>query len=113
MSIESRIPPGPTSAKVTVLYGHPAEPDEFEEYYRETHLPLARRIPGLQQLEAGRVVGGGGDGTPPAYYRIAELYFAHVDDVGRGLESSEGQAAVDDIPKFATGGATVLISEVG
>ncbi len=28
------------------------------------------------------------------------------------LSSEEGQAAVDDIPNFATGGVTIFISEV-
>jgi uncharacterized protein (TIGR02118 family) len=26
--------------KLTVLYGHPDDPDAFEEYYANTHMPL-------------------------------------------------------------------------
>ena len=29
--------------KITVLYGHPKNPQEFERYYAEKHMPLAAR----------------------------------------------------------------------
>jgi uncharacterized protein (TIGR02118 family) len=36
--------------KLTVLYGHPDDPDAFEEYYENTHMPLARKIPNVQRI---------------------------------------------------------------
>lgn len=42
--------------KVTVLYGHPADPDAFEEHYMERHLPLVENMPNLQRFEAARIV---------------------------------------------------------
>ncbi|MEN0135068.1 MAG: EthD family reductase, partial [Rhodococcus sp. (in: high G+C Gram-positive bacteria)] len=33
-----------------VLYGQPTEPDSFRTYYRDTHLPLARKLPGIRAL---------------------------------------------------------------
>ena len=33
--------------KVTALYGHPTNPDEFEKYYGGTHLPLAAKMKGV------------------------------------------------------------------
>lgn len=35
-----------------------------------------------------------------------------MDQLQQSLDSEEGQAATGDIPNFATGGVTVLISEV-
>ena len=29
--------------KLTVLYGHPTNPEAFEEHYRKTHLPTPPR----------------------------------------------------------------------
>src|SRR5215216_6272418 len=31
--------------KLTVLYGHPDDPDAFEEYYANTHMPLVDKCP--------------------------------------------------------------------
>lgn len=33
--------------KVVVCYGHPEDSDAFDAHYRDVHIPLARRIPGL------------------------------------------------------------------
>lgn len=29
--------------KLVVMYGHPEEPEAFEAYYSETHLPIAAK----------------------------------------------------------------------
>ena len=61
--------------KITLLYGHPLDPPAFERYYAKTHLPLAAKMNGVARLELTRF-GPGPDGGRPAYYRMAELYFA-------------------------------------
>lgn len=97
--------------KLTVLYGHPTDPDDFEDYYANTHLPLAGKIPNVRRFEAGKSLTEPDGGEPP-YHRIAELWFDDTDSMQEGMGSPEGQAATGDIPNFATGGATVMISEV-
>ena len=98
--------------KAVVLYGLPENPDDFERYYAETHAPLAKAIPGLQRFEAARGVATP-DGSALPYQRIAELTFEDMDALQAGLGSSEeGQAAVNDIPNFATGGVTIFIAEI-
>jgi uncharacterized protein (TIGR02118 family) len=96
--------------KLTVLYGNPEDPATFDEYYQETHVPLAERIPNVQRFEAGRVASLD-EGEPP-YHLIAELWFESADVLQESMSSSEGQAAADDIPNFATGGVTMFVSEV-
>ena len=93
--------------KVTVLYGPPSNPAAFEDYYANSHLPIAAKTPNVRRFEAGRVIGTPDAGEPP-YCRMAELWFDSHED----LESQEGQATVADIRNFATGGATVLITQV-
>jgi uncharacterized protein (TIGR02118 family) len=34
-------------AKVLVLYNAPADSVAFDSYYRATHIPLAKKLPGL------------------------------------------------------------------
>ena len=97
-------------AKLTVLYRHPTDPAAFEEYYAANYLPLIEKIPNLRQFEAGKVIATP-DGSEPPYYRIAELWFESVEQLQSSLGSSEGQAAAEDIQNFATGGATLFISE--
>jgi uncharacterized protein (TIGR02118 family) len=54
----------------------------------------------------------GPDGTRPAFYRMAELYFASQDQMQTAMASPEGQATMADIANFATGGATLMLGLV-
>lgn len=97
--------------KVTVLYGHPASPDEFERYYAATHLPIAHTIRGVARWEFTRFAPGP-DGAPPAFYRMAEAWFDSPAAMQAALGSPEGQATVADLANFATGGITFLVGAV-
>jgi uncharacterized protein (TIGR02118 family) len=97
--------------KVIVMYGPPTDRAAFEDYYTSTHLPLAAKMPNVARFEASRVTAAA-DGSEPPYYRIAEVWFDSQETMQATLSSPEGQETVTDIPKFATGGATVLIAEV-
>jgi uncharacterized protein (TIGR02118 family) len=97
--------------KVTVIYGNPKSPEQFESYYRSTHLPLAAMIKGVSRAEFTKFMPGP-DGAQPAFYRMAELYFPSAAQMQQSLGSAEGQAAVADIPKFATGGVNMVVGSV-
>jgi uncharacterized protein (TIGR02118 family) len=97
--------------KVTLLYGHPTSPQEFEKYYAQTHLPIASKMKGVTKFEFTKFASAP-DGGRPAYYRMAELYFPTPEQMQETLGSAEGQAAVADLPKFATGGVTIAIGTV-
>ncbi len=97
--------------KLTVLYGHPVNPDAFEEHYANTHTPLALKIPNLGRLELAKVVATP-EGSAAPYYRIADLWFQSMDELESALGSPEGQAAAQDFHNFASGGVTLLISAV-
>lgn len=97
--------------KINVQYGHPTDPDAFEKYYAETHLPMAATMTGFTRFEAGKVIGTP-DGTPSDVYRIAEIWWDSPDDMQKTMGSPEGQATVADIANFATGGVNVFISTV-
>ena len=97
--------------KLTVLYGHPTDAAAFEDYYASTHLPLIAKVPGILRREPGRVVAAP-DGSEPPYYRIDEVWFEDAGKLQASLGSPEGQATAGDLENFATGGVTLLISEV-
>lgn len=97
--------------KLTILYGHPTDAEAFEQYYNETHLPIAGKMPGVDRLELTKF-GPGPDGAPPKYFRMAEIYFSSAEQFKATLGSPEGQAAVADMANFATGGATKLVGSI-
>jgi uncharacterized protein (TIGR02118 family) len=97
--------------RLLVLYGHPTDPAAFDRYYREKHIPIARQMKGLRKWTIGKVQAAPGDEKPPYYY-VADLYMESREEFERLLATPEGQAAVADVPNYATGGATFLYTEV-
>jgi uncharacterized protein (TIGR02118 family) len=95
-------------AHVVVMYKTPKDAAAFDKYYVETHIPLAKKIPGLRKYEIsqGPVATPAG---PSAYHLIATLYFDNMAAVQAGFGSAEGKAAGADVQKFATGGADMLL----
>lgn len=96
--------------KVTVLYEHPDDAGAFEDYYANTHLPIAGKMKGLAKIELTKFVDGP-DGKP-AFYRMAELYFDTPEQMQTTLASPEFQATAGDLPNFATGGFKVVFGSI-
>ncbi len=97
--------------KLTVLYGHPKDVDTFEDYYHNKHLPLAATMKGVERLELTKVMGTP-DGSKPAFYRMADIYFSDMDQLQRTMSSPEGEATAADLSNFATGGVQVMIGSI-
>jgi uncharacterized protein (TIGR02118 family) len=98
------------AAQLVAMYNPPVDPTAFEQYYHGTHIPLAKRIPGLRSYTINKGPISAGDATSP-YYLIATLEFDSLEAIGAGIASPEGQAAVADVPNFATGGVTIVTYE--
>ncbi|WFR73469.1 EthD family reductase [Prescottella defluvii] len=95
--------------KVVVCYGHPEDSDAFDAHYRDVHIPLARRIPGLSGYSWGKCRAL--DGGSPAFYAIASLCFPDAETMRAGLGSVEMKDAGRDVRNFATGGVTMYAQE--
>jgi len=93
--------------RLTVLYGHPDDPDAFQRYYHETHIPLARKMKGLKGWTIG-MCEAAAEGEQPPYYMIVGLYAESRAAMETILASPPGQATVADVPNFATGGVTFM-----
>jgi uncharacterized protein (TIGR02118 family) len=94
-------------AKLIVMYRTPADPAAFDARYFGTHVPIAKKIPGLRSYE----VNDGGVGTPagPAgFHLVAILTFDSMADIEAGMASPEGQAAAADLANFAQAGAELM-----
>jgi len=96
-------------AQVLELYNVPADPTAFEQYYRGTHIPIAKRMPGLRSYAVSKGPLASAGGAP--YYFAAVLGFDSMDAIQSAMRSPEGQAMLADIPNFATGGVTISMYE--
>jgi uncharacterized protein (TIGR02118 family) len=96
--------------RLTVLYGHPTDPAEFDRYYHEVHVPLARAMKGLKGWTIGKCQSIT-PGEQPPYYLIVGLYAESRGAMESILATPEGQATVADVQNFATGGATFIYNE--
>jgi uncharacterized protein (TIGR02118 family) len=98
-------------AKVFALYKTPADPAAFDSYYRDVHVPIAKKIPGLRGYEVTRGEIGMLGGRAP-YHLIAVLTFDSAAAVQAALVSPEGQATAADIGNFATGGVELYFADM-
>jgi uncharacterized protein (TIGR02118 family) len=96
--------------RLTVLYGHPADPAEFDRYYHEVHIPLARTMKGLKGWTIGKCQSAT-PGEKPLYYMAVGLYSDSREALEAILDSPEGRATVADVANFATGGASFFYDD--
>jgi len=96
--------------RLVVNYGQPQDPGAFDDYYRDTHAPLASGMPGLIRYTVGRVQPL--DPSQPGPYLVAELDFESEQAMGEAFASNEGRSAGADTANFATGGVTMVHYEV-
>lgn len=97
--------------RLSALYGRPTDAEAFDAYYRDVHLPIARRMQGLTVWTLTWITSqDGGDLSP--IHLVADLYASDAAAMQRILESEEGQAAQADLANFATGGVTFISGDV-
>jgi uncharacterized protein (TIGR02118 family) len=94
-------------AQVLVIYKTPKDPAAFDRYYGETHVPIAKKMPGLRKYEISQGTVSGGAGI----HLVAELTFDSMAAIKAALASAEGKATAADVPNFATGGVDILFFE--
>jgi uncharacterized protein (TIGR02118 family) len=95
-------------ARLVVMYKTPNDAAAFDKYYFETHVPIAKKVPGLRKYEVsqGPVATPAG---PSGLHLIATLYFDDLAAIQRAFASPEGQAAAADVQTFATGGVDMFL----
>jgi uncharacterized protein (TIGR02118 family) len=94
-------------AQLTVIYKTPKDAAAFDKYYVETHIPIAKKIPGLRKyhISQGPVASPAG---PSGVHLIATLTFDSMAAIQAGFASPEGHEAAADVAKFATGGVDMM-----
>ena len=94
-------------AKLIVMYPKPKDPAHFDRHFRDVHMPLVKKMPGLRSSSFGPATGP--DGQDGAFFWVFIGTFDSKDAIGAALSSPEGQAAVADIPNYSPDhGPTIL-----
>ena len=92
--------------KVTVVYGIPDDVEAFNRYYETVHVPLVLKMPEIKAFEYSVGEVSNGEGTDPAHL-LAVMTYSDIESLTRSFGSPEGQAAIADVPNFASGGASI------
>lgn len=95
-------------AKLVAMYKKPADAAAFDAHYFSTHVPCAKKLPGLRRYEVSTGPVAAPSGESP-YHLIAILEFDSLAAIQAGLGSPEGQATAGDLANFAQAGVELLM----
>lgn len=87
-------------ARMIVIYKKPDDVAAFERHYFETHVPLAKQLPGLRRYEVstGPILSPAG---PSDAWMVATLHFDDMAALREAFASDIGKACAEDRVKFA------------
>jgi uncharacterized protein (TIGR02118 family) len=95
--------------KLMVMYPRPQDIEAFEKLYQEEHVPMAvEKLLGKTKFVATKVVATP-DGTPPPFYRIAEVYFPSLEALQACAQSDGGKETLAHAVKISSGGAPIFL----
>ncbi len=99
---------------VKIIYGFNRKDgmsvEEFQRYWRETHGPIAARIPGVRRYVQNHTLPElYGTRHPPTYDGAAELWFDDLESMRAAFASPENQAAREDEKNFIDHSEAFLI----
>jgi uncharacterized protein (TIGR02118 family) len=87
-------------ARMVVIYRTPKDVEAFDRHYFQTHIPLAKKLPGLRKYEISRgpvtVMAG-----PPDVYLVGTVHFDDLDAMKKAFASAEGRATAADRQIYA------------
>jgi uncharacterized protein (TIGR02118 family) len=86
-------------ARMLVIYKTPQDPAAFDKHYFETHIPLAKALPGLRRYEVSRGPIAALVGSEA--YMVASLEFDSVAAIKAAFASEAGKACAADRQNFA------------
>jgi uncharacterized protein (TIGR02118 family) len=91
---------------MVVVYKTPPDPAAFDKHYFETHIPMAKALPGLRKYEVSRGKIAALAGAQDAYL-IGTLHFDDMSALRSAFASPAGEACAADRRVFAPDDARV------
>jgi uncharacterized protein (TIGR02118 family) len=103
---------GSPMIKVSVMYPYSPDTKFNHDYYRDTHMPLVKRLMGDKLIRYSVDKGIPGDGgAPPTYTAIGHLYCDSVESFQAGF-GPNSKEILDDVPKYTDIKLIIQFSEV-
>ena len=96
--------------KFVALYKTPADHEAFMAHYRDVHMPLVKKLPGLISAEITKL--GPAMMGEKGNFLLAEMRFADETAFKTAMKSPENAAAGKDLDAFAAEIVTVMKGEV-
>lgn len=90
------------AARFLVIWELPKDPEAFDRHYREIHIPLALKLPGLLRYTVSRSQTPV-RGDPP--YIVGELEWSDLDALRAAFASPEGRATAADVNELSANAA--------
>lgn len=95
--------------KFMVMYPRPKDIEAFEKLYQEEHIPMAvEKLAGKTKFIATKILTTP-EGTPPPFYRIAEVYFPSMEALQACAQSAGGKETLAHAVTISSGGAPVFL----
>jgi uncharacterized protein (TIGR02118 family) len=82
------------TARFLALWETPSDPAAFDRHYREVHIPLVRRLPGVRRYMLGHAAAAV-RGAP--CHLVAEVDWDTMAELRAAFASPEGRATADDV----------------
>jgi uncharacterized protein (TIGR02118 family) len=97
--------------KIVVMYPPPKDVEAFDDVYNNEHVPMAvDKMLGKTKIVATKVIGS--PLGPPAFHRIAEVYFPSMQALEACATSEGGKLTIAHALSISSGGTpTILIAE--
>jgi len=89
-------------AQLVALYAEPDDREAFDAQYFGEHLPLTRKMPGLNNVDVVKFTGNAMGPSVP-FYMMATLTFDSAEALSQAMRSPEGKAAGANLMSFAKG----------
>lgn len=95
--------------KFMVMYPRPKDIETFERLYQQEHVPMAvEKLVGKTKFVATKIVATP-DGTPPPFYRIAEVHFPSLEALQNCAQSEGGKETVAHAVTISSGGTPIFL----
>src|SRR5688500_2181592 len=96
------------------LYRKPEDVEGFEAYFRDTHMPIVQRWPGIQAARVRRATATP-RGTEPDFHLIVEVDFSSDEEMAAALRSEAGMESARDaramMERFGVGPSMMLAQD--
>ncbi|MFS0882009.1 EthD family reductase [Metabacillus niabensis] len=99
-------------AKLYIQYQQPKDKAGFDEYYLNTHMPLAKNVPNIKASSIDRVIQS--QNTTLNLYMIVVIEFADLPTLQSAMATPEWKAVMEDaknLEKFLNEPPIIMITQ--